>query len=112
MVVMLTAARGGNRAEPTLTFDSPVAVEEVVTVIGEGFPKNAATFLITDQVSPIFSGAFPTILVETDRAGSFEVTTSFSEPGTYEFHVCSHLKKGGGSWDCRSLDPQTIEVTP
>ena len=106
------AARGGNKAQPTLTLvPNPHAeVGQIIAVMGDGFPKNTAAFVIVSQVSPVHD-SLPSILVETDGAGSFETATSFSEPGTYEFSVCSYLKKRGGSWDCRSVDPKSIEVT-
>ena len=106
------AARGGNKAQPTLTLvpNPHAVVGQSVAIMGDGFPKDTAAFVIVSQVSPVHD-SLPSILVETDGAGSFETATSFSETGTYEFSVCSYLKKRGGSWDCRIADPKSIEVT-
>ena len=102
------AAPPGSNA--VLTVDAVADVNDVVSVQGEGFPKKAATFVITAQVSPIFSGDFPSILVETDKKGSFEVFTSFDEVGTYEIHTCFRFKQRGGGWDCRTADTVSIEI--
>ncbi len=112
MVAMLTAARGGNKAEPTLTVvpNSPVVVEQDITIFGEGFPKRSAVLIVTNQIAPVF-GREPTALAQADRKGSFEHVTSFSEPGTYEVHTCFN-KPGNQGWDCRSAGEVIIEVTP
>ena len=111
LLVVVSTAEAVPPADPTLAL-SPVSAQvgQTVTVTGADFPKRAAVFVITAQVAPVFSGAFPSILTETDKTGALEVVTSFDEVGTYELHACFRFKQHGGGWDCRSVDTVSIGV--
>lgn len=93
----------GNSGAPTLTLTpNPCAeVGQWVAVTGEGFPRETAALVVIDPM-------MPTLLAETDRAGSFETGVAFAEPGTYTFSVCYYQKNH--RWDCTSTAPVSLEV--
>ena len=94
----------GNSGAPTLTVTpNPHAeVGQWVTVTGEGFPRETTALVVIDPM-------MPTLLAETDRAGSFETGVAFAEPGTYTFSACYYQKNH--RWDCTSTAPVSLEVT-
>ncbi len=92
----------GNGGAPTLTLvPNPHAeVGEQVAVMGDGFPKTTAVFVVITDM--------PSLLVQTDRGGSFETSVAFDEAGTYTFSAC--YLKNNGRWDCGSISPVILEV--
>ena len=91
-----------NGGAPTLTLvPNPHAeVGETVAVIGDGFPKSTAVFVVITDM--------PSLLTQTDRGGSFETAVAFDEAGSYTFSAC--YLKNNGRWDCTSTAPVTLEV--
>ncbi len=93
---------GGNGGAPTLTLaPNPHAeVGQWVTVTGDGFPKSTSVFVVITDM--------PSLLVQTDRGGSFETGVAFDETGSYTFSAC--YLQNNGRWDCTSTAPLTLSV--
>ena len=95
---------------PKLNAPATVGVGAPFGVTGEDFPKNTAVFIISNQIAPIFRGDQPSLLTETNAAGELEVTNRLTQAGTYVISATVHMKKRGGSWDSRSVEPITVEA--
>ncbi len=94
---------------PKLNAPASVAVNTPVQITGSGFPRSTAVIVVVDQIAPIF-GREPSLLDKSDKAGAILVTAVFTKVGIYEIHPCIRVKRKGGSWNCRSVTPITVEA--
>jgi hypothetical protein len=98
------------KTAPTLALNpsDTAKVGETVTISGTGYPKDTSVFVIVRNESG--NKNLPSLLDKSDSSGAVQFTAAYNEAGLYKFSSCYRLRKGGGSWDCKSIVPVYLQI--